>query len=122
MTVSLPGELLRALILKVVNEDSVIAEICTEPLAKSHNYKFNEIIACRRKKTMFGEDWEVKPKGNASIQELVQQEEEDALAKKPKPRSHIKKHKRVGARKDKKTAQANSSNCIKRSKKVKKNG
>lgn len=92
LTVSLPGELLRAIVIKVVNENSVIAEITTEPLAKSHNYKFRDIVACRRVRGMFGEDWEVRPKNNISIEELVKQEQEDAAKSRIKPSHKVKKH------------------------------
>jgi hypothetical protein len=97
LTISLPGELLRAQVLKVVSDDSVIVEICSEPLARSHNYKFRDVVICRRKVGMFGEDWEAKPKSNVSMEALARQEEEEIKAMQPKrkakPIVHEKKRK-----------------------------
>lgn len=89
LTIALPGELLRGQVLKVVSDDSVIVEISTEPLAKSHNYKFRDVIICRRKIGMFGEDWEAKPKSNVSLELLARQEEEEIKAMQPKKKVKI---------------------------------
>ena len=78
LTISLPGELLRAIILSVVNIDTVIVEIVTEPLGKSHNYKYRDVVVCKRMRGMFGEDWAVKPKTNVPLDALIRQEQEEA--------------------------------------------
>jgi hypothetical protein len=96
LTVSLPGELLRSLVQKVIGQDSVIVEISSEPMAtKSHPYKFGQIIACRREYTPFGEEWVVAPTRERTLQEIEQEEKEHAAAKRKLELSEIKKHKRV---------------------------
>lgn len=78
LTITLPGEVLRAVIQKVVTPNSVIAQIISQPMAKSHSYAKDGIIACRRQKTMFGEQWEVVEERKVPVEELVKQEEENA--------------------------------------------
>lgn len=78
LTILLPGESLRAVVHSVPTPDAVIVEIATEPMAKSHRYKLGEILACRREKTPFGEDWVVAPMRQRTLAELEQEEIENA--------------------------------------------
>lgn len=59
ITIDLPGERLRAQVQKIVDEDTVIVEVTSQPMAKSHSYKFKDIIACRRQTGEFNEIWRV---------------------------------------------------------------
>lgn len=47
LTISLPGEFMRAQVDRVVSRNTVI---CTlgQPMAKSHNYRLGDVVACRR--------------------------------------------------------------------------
>ena len=99
LTVTLPGEILRAIVVKRINDDTVIVEIATEPLSKlSHSFKFRDIIVCKRVRGLFGEDWEAKQNGGASIETLIEQEHEDAVKEREKPSRPKFKHKGTKAR------------------------
>lgn len=59
LTIELPGERTRALICKILSPGKIILELTSEPLAKSHSYRKGEFVACVRKKSIFGEFWQV---------------------------------------------------------------
>jgi hypothetical protein len=115
LTISLPGEVLRAEVQKVVTSDAIVVTIATEPLAKSHSYKFGQVIACRRHVGIFGEDWIVAEKGYASVEEIAKQEKDNAIKERVEPKDDKLEHK--PARKRRKAAKASGGN---RSKPVKK--
>lgn len=58
ITVDLPGEKLRALIKKILSETEIVLQLTSTPLAKSHTYKKDDFVACKRVAGMFGEIWE----------------------------------------------------------------
>lgn len=58
LTISLPGEKLRAYVRKILTPDRIVLELLNVPLAKSHNYKEGDFVACMRKRGIFGESWE----------------------------------------------------------------
>lgn len=92
LTIALPGELLRAIVKKVVTEDAAIVEIVSEPLAKSHHYRCGQIIAVRRLKNIFGEEWTVADKPYPSV-EQIEKGIENAVASGKKPKRRTVKHK-----------------------------
>ena len=113
LTVTLPGEILRAIVLKKINDDTVIVEIATEPLSKlSHSFKFRDIVVCKRQRGLFGEDWVAKQAGGASIETLIEQEKTDAIEKRQKPGNNKLQHK--GAKKLKISAKTGGGNSPKR--------
>lgn len=58
LTIDLPGEKLRAFVKKILTPNKIILQLLSVPLAKSHNYKQGDFVACARKKGIFGECWE----------------------------------------------------------------
>lgn len=48
LTIDLPGERTRATVRRVVDEDLVLIELTTMPMAKSHQYRFRDILPVRR--------------------------------------------------------------------------
>jgi hypothetical protein len=57
LNVTLPGEILRALVTRVVNQDTVIVEI-GQPMTRSHSFRLGDLVACRRTPGMLGETWQ----------------------------------------------------------------
>lgn len=57
LTVTLPGEVMRAMVTRLIDRNTVLVEI-GQPMAKSHNYRKDDIVACRRKFGDLGEFWE----------------------------------------------------------------
>ncbi len=58
LIIDLPGEKLRAFIRKVLTPNKIVLQLLNVPLAKSHTYKMNDFVACKRVQGMFGEIWE----------------------------------------------------------------
>ena len=60
LTVSLPGEILRAPVIKVVNRNTVFVQLAGNPMnpAKQHQYRAEDVIAVRRRQGELGEFWE----------------------------------------------------------------
>ena len=73
------------MIRRVVTDDAVIVEITSIPLARTHNYKRGDYIACRRKKTPLGEVWEAVEEQRISVEEVAEKEEKSTQIKKQKP-------------------------------------
>lgn len=57
LTVTLPGELLRAPVVRVINSHTVFVQL-GQPLTKNHIYRKDDLVACERKDTPLGEVWE----------------------------------------------------------------
>lgn len=72
LTIDLPGEKLRALVKKVINNNKIILQLTNQPLAKSHTYRKDDFVACIRKEGMFGEMWEVV-ESKPSLDDFVEQ-------------------------------------------------
>lgn len=47
LVVSLPGEMMRAQVDRVINRNTVLVTI-GQPMAKSHTYRKGDLVACRR--------------------------------------------------------------------------
>lgn len=59
LVVHLPGEITRATVRRVVNDNTVLAELTGMPMAKSHNYRLGDLVAARRVRGTFGgEHWQ----------------------------------------------------------------
>lgn len=76
LIINLPGERLRAIIRRVVTNDAVIVEVTSIPLAKSHQYKRGDYVACRRDDTEYGESWRAVEEQRISVDELAQKEKQ----------------------------------------------
>lgn len=57
LTVTLPGELMRAIVKRVLNRNTAFVEI-GQPMTRSHNYRKGDLVACKRKRQELGEIWE----------------------------------------------------------------
>lgn len=59
LVISLPGETMRAKVDRVVNRNTVLVTL-GQPMAKSHNYRLGDMVACRRTpaKEFGGETWD----------------------------------------------------------------
>ena len=81
-------------------------------MAKTHNYVKDGIVACRRIKGIFGENWEVVEETKTSYEDLVKREEENAAA--ARKVEHKRQHIGVdSSRKQAEKPQANSGNSPK---------
>lgn len=60
LVVNLPGESIRAPVIKVVDHRTVFVKLDSTPFnpAKSHSYRLNDIVAVRRKNMELGTVWE----------------------------------------------------------------
>ena len=61
MTISLPGEVVRATVKKVVDRDTCLLELAGTPLmhGKTHMHKKGEIVAVERTAGLRGDEWRV---------------------------------------------------------------
>jgi hypothetical protein len=122
LTIALPNELLRAKILKVVTNDAIIVRIASEPLARlAHNYTRDQVVSCRRYRTMFGEEWRVVVNTGTSIETLEEQEKKHAAETGKRAKGDKRKHKGVNApRKSTKKPRSDRSDSVIKRKKVSK--
>lgn len=90
LPVTLPSEILRAKVVRVVNDDTVICEL-PQPLSKGHQYKKGDLVGARRRKDpIFGEQWKsVEQIRQPTPAELAP--EKPAKAPKRKPTKRAKK-------------------------------
>ena len=49
LTVKLPGEILRCVVDSVIDDDRVIVEIASVPMARTHHYRFGDKTGARRR-------------------------------------------------------------------------
>jgi hypothetical protein len=63
ITISLPGEMLTAIVERVSSEDAVVVRIDSIPMGKGHMYRKGDILPCRRivDDLLKQEQWEVIP-------------------------------------------------------------
>jgi len=59
LTVRLPGEVVQALVIGIVDRDRVIVEIDSVPMAKSHTYRKGDRPGARRRREHGMDIWEV---------------------------------------------------------------
>lgn len=57
LNVTLPGEILRAIVTKVLNINTVVVEI-GQPMTRSHSFRLGDLVACRRTPGVLGETWQ----------------------------------------------------------------
>lgn len=60
MTIDLPGEKTRAVVMKILNDNKVVVQLISVPLAKSHMYQKDDYVACVRKNDMLGDTWKAQ--------------------------------------------------------------
>lgn len=58
LSVTLPGEILRAEVVDVIDDDHIVCKIA-QPMAKSHNYQAGQNVRFRRSMGLVREFWEV---------------------------------------------------------------
>jgi hypothetical protein len=63
--VTLPNEITRAEVIEVRSDDEVVVALTVQaPMAKTHDYKYGDTLACRRRQGLGGIDkWEVVSRG-----------------------------------------------------------
>lgn len=72
LIIELPGEKLRALVRRVLNKNKIVLQLTNVPLAKSHTYKKDDFVACKRVQGMFGESWEAI-ESKPTLEDFVEQ-------------------------------------------------
>lgn len=55
VTVDLPGERTRALVLKRIDESAIVVELMSAPAARSHSYRRGDKVPCRLTRSDLGE-------------------------------------------------------------------
>lgn len=63
LTVTLPAEQMRAQVRRVIDRNTVIVQI-GQPFMRTHNFRKDDLVACRRTPGVLGESWqaiEVRP-------------------------------------------------------------
>lgn len=58
MVVQLPGESMRCVVERIVSPDAVIVRIVSVPMAKSHNFRFDQTVGVRRRVINGRDVWE----------------------------------------------------------------
>lgn len=114
LTIDLPGERTRALVKRVVDTDTVIVELTSQPMSKTHQYRVRDLIPVRR-----GHPGEMAAPGSPEIWVAVEmratlpaefqappppikktpiKETKHAVEPRTKPKRHQPKHRRDDAR------------------------
>lgn len=57
LTLTLPGEALRATVVRIVDEDHVMAEIISQPMTRGHMFRLGDVVGCTREARLWGEQW-----------------------------------------------------------------
>lgn len=86
LSVTLPGEIMRAIVTRCVDRNTVLVEI-GQPMAKSHNHQKGDIVACRRFRDELGECWKAVS-DRIPIHEIVPEPEPE-----PEPEKKSRKKK-----------------------------
>ena len=60
VVVALPGETARVPVQKVVDDDTILIKLDTPPMAKTHNFRFNDVIGVRRRVKDGRDIWEAQ--------------------------------------------------------------
>jgi hypothetical protein len=63
LTVTLPSEQMRAKVTRVIDRNTVIVQI-GQPMMRTHNFRKDDLVGCRRTQDVLGESWqaiEVRP-------------------------------------------------------------
>lgn len=60
LVVSLPGETMRVPVTRIVTSDAVLVKIDTTPMAKSHNFRLDDIVGVRRRIRDGRDVWEAQ--------------------------------------------------------------
>lgn len=107
LTVDLPGERLRASVRRIVDEDTVIVELTSGPMAKTHTYRKGDLIAVRRTAAPFNQEmWTVVEERRAFIPPEL--EKTNAPRTRKQRASKKRKHSRVNGKR--KAAKASGRN------------
>lgn len=57
LTVELPGELMRVMVLRVIDQHNAVVVIDSQPVAKTHTYRPGDEVHVRRERGELGEVW-----------------------------------------------------------------
>jgi hypothetical protein len=85
ITISLPGEMTRAKVHRVIADDAILAKIDSIPMGRGHTYKKDDIVPCRRciNDALRSEQWEVVSERKLDLAERAEkfeQQEKERLA------------------------------------------
>lgn len=114
LTIDLPGERTRATVRRIVDPNTVLVELTTMPMGKSHQYRFKDMVAVRRNRPVdmwapgSPDSWAVVeeritlpsdiPSAPPTQRGLVQQEKVHAVVPGLEPRGDRAQHKRDGSK------------------------
>lgn len=106
LTIQLPGEKIRATVKRIIDNDAILVELTYMPMAKSHQFKIGDVVACRRvQNVLWGESWVAQiPKPYAILPDLTQVKP-DAISAGEKPEGDFGKHPRTSSPRNKKKKQ-----------------
>jgi len=100
LTLYLPGEMVRAKVLRASSGDSCIAQIESVPMARGHTYKKDDILPARRAKDPFlgSEKWEVVAERELQLAENVARFEQAELERIQRETAEKKEREAAAAR------------------------
>lgn len=109
LTVSLPNEITRATVVRVLNKDTIEADLnLSYPLTRVHGFAFGDRLRFRRAKDVLGERWEVAekaPKERPAVvgppPRVAADDEHDPLPERPVPPQKAKRRSDAEAEKPK---------------------
>jgi len=83
ITISLPGEMLRAVVLKISSDNAVVAKIDGVTMGKTHNYRKGDIVPCRRivDDLLKAEKWEVISDREIQLAEVAEKFDREERAR-----------------------------------------
>jgi hypothetical protein len=91
LNVTLPGELLRAIVTKVLDINTVVVEI-GQPMTRSHSFRLGDLVACRRTPGVLGETWQaIEDRPTAPDPVRLAQAVAQTAAAKPAPKTRAKR-------------------------------
>ena len=81
LTLSLPGEIVQAKVLRASSKDGCIVQITSVPMARAHTYRKDDIVPVRRGTDKFlgVERWEVVSERELQLTEAISKFEREEL-------------------------------------------
>lgn len=91
LTVHLPGEIMQAVVVQVVDRDRVVVELDSTPMSRSHTYRKGDRPGARRRQQHGIDIWEVVD-DRSFIANMSPNEFRPAEDEKPAPKKRRAKH------------------------------
>lgn len=85
VVVQMPGETMRVLVKKVINEDAILVYLDSVPMSKSHNFGFERTYGARRRSRNGRDVWEPQQDREFLEEQALTMGVEDA----PKPKKRL---------------------------------